>query len=221
MKRLPALEAVTVIAMLVACANRAPAQRTALTTPPASASPRAHVALRMPEPRPRATVAAAKRAAAERAAATPTAVAYRPAMSAKARLAIATPAIATPAIATPAAAAPATATPAVTTSSPAPAVPQLPPDAAPQIVALYIDRTTVRGGDTVNGSIVTSSNVASVEARIGYFSIPVPKTGEGRFAVRYTVPHLPFFLHRTYSMAVIARNAAGVAAVRNVAIRLR
>jgi len=212
--------------MLVACANRAPAQRTALTTPPASASPRAHVALRMPEPRPRATVAAAKRAAAERAAATPTAVAYRPAMSAKARLAIATPAIATPAIATPAAAtpaaaAPATATPAVTTSSPAPAVPQLPPDAAPQIVALYIDRTTVRGGDTVNGSIVTSSNVASVEARIGYFSIPVPKTGEGRFAVRYTVPHLPFFLHRTYSMAVIARNAAGVAAVRNVAIRLR
>lgn len=101
------------------------------------------------------------------------------------------------------------------------AIVQLPPDAAPQITALHIDRTTVRGGDTVTGWIITSSNVASVEARIGYYSIPVPKVGEGRFALSYVVPHLPFFMHHTYDMAVIARNTAGVEAVRTIPIRIR
>jgi hypothetical protein len=111
-------------------------------------------------------------------------------------------------------------TPVPTATSPD-AIPELPSDAAPQIVAMHIDRTTVRGGDTVSGSVITSSNVASVEARIGYYSIPVPKVGEGRFALNYIVPHLPFFMHRTYTMSVIARNAAGVAVVRTIPIRVR
>lgn len=98
---------------------------------------------------------------------------------------------------------------------------QLPPDAAPQITAMHIDRTTVRGGDTVSGSVVTSSNVASVEARIGYYSIPVPKIAIGHFEINYVVPYLPFFLHRTYTMQVIARNAAGVAVVRTIPIKVR
>ncbi|HTU69749.1 MAG TPA: hypothetical protein VMF11_05460 [Candidatus Baltobacteraceae bacterium] len=114
-----------------------------------------------------------------------------------------------------------TQTPAATAAPTVDLVPQLPPDAAPQIVALHIDRTTLRGGETVTGSIITSSNVASVEARIGYYSIAVPKVGEGRFALRYVVPNLPFFLHRSYTMAVIARNVAGTAVVRTVPIRIR
>ena len=88
-------------------------------------------------------------------------------------------------------------------------------------MALHIDRTTVRAGDTVSGWIVTSSNVASVEARIGYYSIPVPKMSIGHFALSYVVPYLPFFLHHTYDMMVIARNAAGVEVVRTVPIRIR
>jgi hypothetical protein len=121
-----------------------------------------------------------------------------------------------------------TAAPTQTASpTPVPTVPspdailQLPPDAAPEITAMHIDRTTLRGGETVSGSVITSSNVASVEARIGYYSIPVPKVSIGRFALNYVVPYLPFFMHRTYTMEVIARNAAGVAVVRTIPIRIR
>jgi hypothetical protein len=115
-----------------------------------------------------------------------------------------------------------TASPTPVPSAPTPdAILELPPDAAPQILAMHIDHTTVHGGDTVSGSVVTSSNVASVEARIGFYSIPVPKISIGRFAVNYVVPYLPFFLHRRYTMQVIARNAAGVAVVRTIPIRVR
>ena len=74
---------------------------------------------------------------------------------------------------------------------------------------MNIDKTTVYGGDTVSGSVRTSSNVASVEARIATYSIAVPKTGVGHFALSYVVPSLPFFLHRTYDMTIIARNTRG------------
>ncbi|MGC2128867.1 MAG: hypothetical protein WA629_02115, partial [Candidatus Aquilonibacter sp.] len=51
------------------------------------------------------------------------------------------------------------------------------PNAAPRIVAVHIDKQTVRSGETISGTVETSSNVASVEARIAAFSISVPKVG--------------------------------------------
>jgi len=35
------------------------------------------------------------------------------------------------------------------------------------------------------------------------------KVGTGRFQLSYRVPNLPFFLHRTYMIQVIARNTKG------------
>ncbi len=97
----------------------------------------------------------------------------------------------------------------------------LPPNAAPEILGISIDKRVVHAGDTVSGSVETSSNVASVEARIAGFSISVPKVAEGKFALAYTVPSLPFFLHKTYTMEVIARNTAGAATSRTVPITVR
>lgn len=86
---------------------------------------------------------------------------------------------------------------------------------------MSISKTTVHGGDTVSGEVVTSSNVASVELRIAGFSMTMPKTGPGHFALSYTVPNVPFFLHKTYTMNVIARNARGDAASTSLPIAVR
>ena len=54
-------------------------------------------------------------------------------------------------------------------------VPRLPPDAAPQILAVAVSETTVQPGDTVSGRVVTTSNVASVQARIGGYAMTLAK----------------------------------------------
>ncbi len=97
----------------------------------------------------------------------------------------------------------------------------LPPDAPPKILKVEVSQTTVRGGDTVSGFVQTSSNVASVELRIAGFSISMPKASPGRFQLSYTVPSVPFFLHRTYPMNIIARNTRGEATSTSVPITVR
>ncbi len=96
-----------------------------------------------------------------------------------------------------------------------------PPDAAPRIVAVHIDSQTVHSGETISGMVETTSNVASVEARIAAFSISVPKVRLGRFALSYVVPWVPFFWHGTYPMTLIARNTAGVAVERVIPITVK
>jgi len=116
-----------------------------------------------------------------------------------------------------------TATPASSpTPSPTPErVIRAAPNAAPQIEAVHLNSRTVHGGDTVSGTVVTSSNVASVEARIATFSIVVPKVGVGRFEINYVVPDVPFFFHGTYPMRLIARNTAGRAVERVIPITVK
>ena len=94
-------------------------------------------------------------------------------------------------------------------------------DAPPQIIALSISEPVVHGGDLVSGTVETSSNVASVEARIGGYSSSLQKIGVGRFKVSYRVPHLPFFLHRTFMIQVIARNTRGLQVSTAVPITVR
>lgn len=132
-------------------------------------------------------------------------------------------------------AAPASAAPPAVRSSPSPAPSKSPvaaastappvvissPNAAPQIIAVSISSPVVTGGQMVTGTVETSSNVASVEARIAGYSSTLTKTGVGRFALSYRVPNLPFFLHRAYSIQVIARNARGDTASSSLPITVR
>lgn len=73
----------------------------------------------------------------------------------------------------------------------------------------------------MSGTVETSSNVASVEARIAGYSSSMRKVGVGRFSLSYRVPNLPFFLHRTYTIEVIARNTRGDAVRTSVPITIR
>ena len=81
--------------------------------------------------------------------------------------------------------------------------------------------TTVYPGDTVSASVVTTSNVASVQARVGGYAVNLSKVGVGRFAITYTVGPLPWFIHGSYTIEVTARNTRGDAVTRAVALTVR
>jgi hypothetical protein len=134
--------------------------------------------------------------------------------------------VATPSpVATPAPTPAATATPSPPVPNGSPraqvTVPQLPPDAPPQIVSVDINETTVHSGDTVSGTVLTSSNVASVEVRVATYGMTLAKVGIGRFALAYTLGALPFFIRGTFEMKIIARNSRGDAAQQSLPITVR
>jgi hypothetical protein len=116
----------------------------------------------------------------------------------------------------PAASAPAAASPA---ASPTPLV--LPPDAPPQIVAVELSDPIFHSGETISGTVITSTNVAAVDVRVAKYSSRLPQTAPGVFAVTYTLPKIPFFLRGAYTAQVIAQNGAGLTAERDVQVSLR
>jgi hypothetical protein len=71
------------------------------------------------------------------------------------------------------------------------------------------------------GSVVTTSNVASVQARIGGYAMTLVKTGVGRFALTYTVAPLPWFIRGTFTMRVIATNTRGDTVERAIPLTVR
>lgn len=110
------------------------------------------------------------------------------------------------------------------TLAPSAAIPGVvhePADAPPRILALSLSTPVARGGEVVSGYVEASSNVASVEARIAGYSMTMRKIGVGKFVMSYRVPHLPFFLHKTYAIEVIARNTRGDAVSSSVPITIR
>jgi hypothetical protein len=112
----------------------------------------------------------------------------------------------------------ATPAPPAAAATPTPAIPRLPSDAAPRIVSIAVDKTTVGSGDRVSGTVLTSSNVASVEVRVAGYGVSLDKVGVGRFTLNYTLGNLPFFVRGTYEMRVIARNARGDSAQQTLPI---
>ncbi|MGZ3505663.1 MAG: hypothetical protein ACXVAW_14045 [Vulcanimicrobiaceae bacterium] len=110
---------------------------------------------------------------------------------------------------------------AVPSKSPAPAVVMLPPNAAPRILNVALSSNVVKSGEVVSGTVTTSSNVASVEARIAGYSSSLQKVDDGHFTLSYRVPDLPSFLHKTYTLVMIARNTRGDATSTTMPITVR
>ena len=105
-------------------------------------------------------------------------------------------------------------------ASPAQATHTAAPHDPPRILDVAFTPTEFGSGDVVRGKVLTSSNVASVEARIGAFGANLERLRPGEFALEYTVPWLPFFFHHAYDVAVTARNVDGVATTRLVPIKI-
>lgn len=86
---------------------------------------------------------------------------------------------------------------------------------------MSISTPVVSSGQVVSGRVETSTNVASVEARIGGYSSNLEKVGAGRFVLSYRVPYVPFFLKKTYNVQLIARNTRGDAVSTSFPITVR
>jgi len=104
-------------------------------------------------------------------------------------------------------------------SQPTPLV--LPDDAAPQIVAVELSDPVFHSGETVSGTVVTSTNVSAVEVRVGAQQHRLPQVAPGIFSMSYTLPNIPFFLRGTYTARIIAQNRAGMTAEKDVSVTLR
>lgn len=97
----------------------------------------------------------------------------------------------------------------------------LPPDAAPQILAVQLSDPVFHGGETVSAIVVTSTNVAAVEIRLSGHAMRLPRTDFGIFQITYQVPRVPFWMRKTYTAQVVAMNTAGAEASRDVSVSLR
>lgn len=91
-----------------------------------------------------------------------------------------------------------------------PTIAYLPPDASPQILWYQLSSTTPHSGDVVSITVLASSNVASVEVRVGGYGFTLNKTDVGHFEGSYQVPQLPFYAPHSFALQINARNAAGV-----------
>lgn len=79
----------------------------------------------------------------------------------------------------------------------------------PRILAVWMNETRITGDKDWVGRIVTSTNVASLEIRTESFSFTAERTGYGAFTFDQRVLDLIPQYRRPYTLAIIARNAAG------------
>lgn len=93
--------------------------------------------------------------------------------------------------------------------------------AAPQIVAMKFSAPVIRRGTDWRGSVVTSTNVASVEVRSSLFSVDVPRRDFGNFSFALHVLDVPPIFVRAYRLRVIARNTAGVQTEEDLPVRIQ
>ncbi len=92
---------------------------------------------------------------------------------------------------------------------------------APRILAVRFNTLSVARPATWSGTVVTTTNVASVELRTNQFSLNLPRTAYGVFRFRVHVYDLPAEFLRRYSLRVIARNPAGDAVEEDVPFTIR
>ncbi len=83
------------------------------------------------------------------------------------------------------------------------------PGAPPQILALWMNETSIPSGTDWYGRAITSTNVASLEIRTESFSFVAQRIAFGDFRFRQHVLDMVPYYKRPYTLHVIARNTAG------------
>jgi len=95
------------------------------------------------------------------------------------------------------------------------------PHEPPGIVRIDMPERVVSVGQLVRAAVYTTSNTASVEARIYGYGMPLQRVGVGYFRFAFRIPEVPFFLKRAWPVQVIARNVDGRRASRRVMIAVQ
>jgi hypothetical protein len=104
--------------------------------------------------------------------------------------------------------------------SPLPA-PLTAPLEPPAITRVWLNERVLQRGDVWAGEITTTTNTASLEARVAIFSLSLQRTAFGQFTFAIRVPAVPWLYRGKRTLRLIARNAAGDAAVEELPIRFR
>jgi hypothetical protein len=81
--------------------------------------------------------------------------------------------------------------------------------------------SVVHSGETVTGTVITSTNVAAVEIRIAGHTARIPRVDFGVWQASVTIPHVPFFMRHRYTGQIVAMNSAGVETARDITISIR
>ncbi len=102
-----------------------------------------------------------------------------------------------------------------------PTPPVAAPGAKPHIVRVWMSSLRIYAGMWLDGAIVTSTNVASLEVRTAAFSINADHVGPGRFAFHTRVLELPPLARRhRLDLSIIARNTAGEESIEYASITI-
>jgi hypothetical protein len=102
-----------------------------------------------------------------------------------------------------------------------PTPPVAKPEAQPQIVVMWFPTLTLHPGMWFDGTIVVSTNVASVEVRTAAFSINTAHVAPGLYRFHTRILEVPPFSRRhSYELDIIARNAAGIKQVEQAPLRV-
>jgi hypothetical protein len=102
-----------------------------------------------------------------------------------------------------------------------PAPPVAAPNAPPRIVRIWFSTLTIQPGMWFDGTIVVSTNVASVEVRTAAFSINSTHVSPGIYRFHTRVLELPPLSRRHfYDLYIIARNTPGAAQVEEAPLRV-
>ncbi len=97
-------------------------------------------------------------------------------------------------------------------AAPQPSASPIPIHGQPRILSIEIPANRdFHAGQTVRGSVLTSTNVGYVEARVQYRNVPLHPDGLGKFSLVYTIPWwLPPWLRHQWTLQIIARSVDGV-----------
>lgn len=104
---------------------------------------------------------------------------------------------------------------------PWPTPPVAAPGAPPRIVRMWFSTLTIEPGSWFDGTIVVSTNVASVEVRTAAFSINSVHVAPGVYRFHTQVLELPPLSRRhSYELYIIARNTPGAAVIEEAPLRV-
>ena len=95
------------------------------------------------------------------------------------------------------------------------------PAPPPQILGASVSPAVVRAGTVVRATVRTTAGVVSVVAHAGGVALAVPRVGPGLFAGSTTIPPLPPFVHGSYPVTFVARDARGASTQSAVGVTVR
>jgi hypothetical protein len=102
-----------------------------------------------------------------------------------------------------------------------PSPPVAAPNAPPRIVRIWFSTLRLEPGSWFDGTILVSTNVASVEVRTAAFSINSTHVSPGLYRFHTHVLELPPLSRRHwYELYVIARNTPGAQQVEEASLRV-